>query len=413
MKKLLLTLLALSSSLLAFSQGTWTPRDTLPYDTNAMFQGMAGFSIGSYGYAGIGQNLFRNTDDFWRFDPSTNSWTQKAPFPGRARVAPASFVIGDKAYIVTGSISNGFPCVTECWAYDATTDTWTQKANFPGAARVYAVGFAIDSLGYVGTGANELADFRKDFYAYHPSIDTWTRIADFGGIARDACSGFGVNGKGYVCFGQDSTHKSYKDMWEYDPVANTWTQKADNSYPICVASGFVICSNIYIGFGDSTQVIDDTRKFWKYNTITDTWTQEADIPGIKTFEGAAFSIGDTGYCGFGFDTAEVPVNAFYKFFAGDSCSVISESKIISEISEIEIYPNPFNNKCTIKLPDAFKEVAIFNLCNMEGLKLNIDLHLHGNNNYYTLNRAGLIAGVYILSISYRDWVYYKKLVITD
>jgi N-acetylneuraminic acid mutarotase len=203
MKKLLLLLFPFSFLLSpVFSQGTWSPRDTLPYDTNAMFQGIPGFSIGNYGYAGLGDTYYAGhpSDKLFQFDPSANSWTQKASFPGRARVAPACFVICDNAYVVTGSISNGGACVTECWEYDADNNTWTQKANFPGSARTYAVGFAIDSLGYVGTGANELADFRKDFYAYHPSTDTWTRIADFPGIARSCASGFAVNGKGYACF---------------------------------------------------------------------------------------------------------------------------------------------------------------------------------------------------------------------
>ena len=249
-KKLLLSLLVLSFSLLAFSQGKWTSRDTLP--DSVMFQGISGFSINGYGYMGLGDNVAGKTEDYlWRFDPGTDSWSRKANFPGSARIAPASFVIGDKAYLVTGSVQNAGTCVTECWEYDATNNTWAQKANFPGAARTYAIGFAIDSLGYVGTGARELADFRKDFYAYHPSTNTWIQIADFGGIARSGASAFAVNGKGYVCFGQDSTIKYYGDMWEYDPVANSWTRKAnipgDTLTPHAGASGFAICKNIYVG----------------------------------------------------------------------------------------------------------------------------------------------------------------------
>ncbi len=52
-KKLLLTLLLLNSSLLAFSQGTWSPRSPLPSPDSAMVQGIPGFSIGNYGYAGL------------------------------------------------------------------------------------------------------------------------------------------------------------------------------------------------------------------------------------------------------------------------------------------------------------------------------------------------------------------------
>src|SRR5277367_6827056 len=95
MKKLLLILFPFSFFLSpAFAQGTWSPRDTLP--DSAMFQGISGFSIGNYGYAGLGDNVAGiNENYFWQFDPSTDTWARKADFPGSARVAPASFVIGN------------------------------------------------------------------------------------------------------------------------------------------------------------------------------------------------------------------------------------------------------------------------------------------------------------------------------
>ena len=76
------------------------------------------------------------------------------------------------------STSNDF------WEYDPATDTWTQKANFGGGARTGAVGFSIGTKGYVGTGidANDL--LRKDFWEYDPVTNKWTRKANFGGTAR-------------------------------------------------------------------------------------------------------------------------------------------------------------------------------------------------------------------------------------
>src|SRR6202041_972812 len=100
MKKLIM--LSLFTYTLSFTpaaaQGTWTSRDTLPSDSAAS-QGIPGFFIGNYGYTGLGSYTGASIsfDDLWRFDASTNSWTKKAPFPGRARVAPACFVICDTA----------------------------------------------------------------------------------------------------------------------------------------------------------------------------------------------------------------------------------------------------------------------------------------------------------------------------
>ncbi|HTA28822.1 MAG TPA: kelch repeat-containing protein [Bacteroidia bacterium] len=318
MKKLLITFFVLNSSFAAFSQGTWTSKDTLP-DT-AMVQGIPGFSIGNFGYTGLGNDEYdfaKLSDKLWRFDPSNNSWMQMASFPGSARVAPANFVIGTKAYLVTGSVKNNGACVTECWEYNTITNNWTQKANFPGGARTYATAFAIGGKGYVGTGADETHNFYKDFYAYDTASNTWTRIADFGGIARDGDCGFAVNGKGYVCFGQDSTFKGYKDIWEYDTGSNIWTQKSDAFNPLVGGSGFVICNNIYVGSADSTRYFGGSsyNEFWKYNTVSDIWVHETNIPGVSKVQGAAFAIADSGYYGFGDDSIGGVPNVFDKFYA--------------------------------------------------------------------------------------------------
>lgn len=413
MKKILLLLFTFSSSLLAFSQGTWTSRDTLP--DSAMLQGISGFSIGNYGYAGLGEysNAIHEFDYLWQFDASNNSWTRKANFPGSARVAPASFVIGTKAYLVTGSVKNAGACVTECWEYNSTTNIWTQKTNFPGPARTYAVGFAINGKGYVGTGAKELSDFRKDFYEYDTAgAGSWTRIADFGGIARSAASGFAVNGKGYVCFGQDSLFAGKwlnNDMWEYDPGNNTWTQKSNYpGLPIFLTSGFAICDNIYVGSGDTTRW---DHEFWKYNTSTDTWTQEASVSGPTKVQGAAFAIGDTGYYGFGFDSDAIVHNIFDKFYAGDSCEITTGNKTIIEASEVSLYPNPFKDECFIKMSNSPAVNPVLSLLDVTGKEINVNITCSSPD--YILKRGQLNQGVYILCIKYPERVYYKKLVITN
>jgi N-acetylneuraminic acid mutarotase len=395
----------------SFAQGIWTARDTLPFDTNAMVQGITGFSIGNYGYAGLGQNGISYSDELWQFDAINNSWAKKASFPGSARVAPASFVIGDKAYLVTGSIRNGSTCLAECWEYDATASTWTQKANFPGSVRTYAVGFAIDSLGYVGTGANELSDFCKDFYAYHPSTNTWSRIADFAGIARDGDCGFAVNGKGYVCFGQDSTIKFYNDIWEYDPGTNTWTQKSNcPCNPTLGASGFAICNNIYIGSGDDSGVGWDPV-FWQYNTVLDSWTQEASVPGITKIEGAAFSIEDTGYYGFGFDSvgAVLGQNVFDKFFAGDSCSIITSYNTVINVSGISIYPDPTNQNLNIKYNGQISGLTTLSIMDITGREV-LSCVKNINNDVVQDDVSFLSPAMYFISIKNKDIISNQKFI---
>ena len=65
------------------SQNIWSKRASIGGSKRE--RGIS-FSIGSRGYAGLGQDTLNNMiSDFWEFDPGTNSWTQKASFTGGGR----------------------------------------------------------------------------------------------------------------------------------------------------------------------------------------------------------------------------------------------------------------------------------------------------------------------------------------
>lgn len=413
MKKLIMLLTAYSLSLTpVFSQGTWSPRASLP-DTSRAYG--IGFAIGNYGYMGLGTfngDIYSKCyNDFWQFDPSTNSWTQKANFPGKARISPAIFVIGNYGYVVTGQESDSSPpkYTTECWQYNSVTNIWIQKANFPGSARAYDAGFAIGGKGFVGTGSSYYTNYCRDFWEYDTATNAWTQIADFGGDARLACSGFAVGGSGFVCFGWDSLQKWHKDMWEYDTATNIWIQKSNYpGYPTYAASGFVIRTNIYLGCTqDSTHLFDN--KFWKYNTISDIWAEEASLPGLSRTSCSAFAVGDTGYLGLGEDSASVSFNSIYKFFPDSTTGIL---QLINNSTDIAIYPNPFNSFCTILLPTNNSNVgALLTLYNMQGNEIKTTIKTSSNT--YVINRDGLQQGMYILSIQLNNQIIHKKLLIIN
>ncbi len=120
-------------------------------------QSAYGFSIGNYGYIGLGLNYETTTllRDVWKFDPATNAWTQVADYGGTARTGQVAFTIGSFAYV--GSGSDGYPSYRfrkDFWRYDPSNNTWTAVADFPGTARESMCGFAIGTKGYCGTGWN-------------------------------------------------------------------------------------------------------------------------------------------------------------------------------------------------------------------------------------------------------------------
>ncbi|MGZ6521342.1 MAG: Kelch repeat-containing protein [Bacteroidia bacterium] len=247
---------------------TWTQK--------ANFGGVAwrdavGFSIGNKGYVGTGMD---NADapsgtthsDFWEYNPATNSWTLKAPYPGN---------FGAGVYYATGwgTSSKGYICcgkagvayyINELWEFDPALNSWTQKAYYPGGNRIGAVAFAIGDIGYFGTGSDE-ATFKNDFYKYDPATDTWTPISSFPGSERYSCSAFTLEGKGYIMFGTDGGYKD--ELWEYDPAVDFWFAKAPIPGGARRSScSFAIGGKGYAGTGKGPT--GTRRDFWQYSPST-------------------------------------------------------------------------------------------------------------------------------------------------
>jgi len=215
------------------------------------------FVIDSFAYLGTGQGLNPYFNDFWQYDPITNTWTQKANFGGSPRLSAVGFSIGDKGYIGTGQDANGF--TSDFWKYDPSTNSWAQVASFPGTPRRQAVAFTIDTIAYVGTGDEGIPT--DDFWKYDPSVNAWSPIADFAGTARFGAVGFSIDTCGYLGTGQNFSNY-YNDFWEYSPTADAWTQRADfGGTPRASAVGFSINNTGFIGTGYDGNLTDD---FWEY-----------------------------------------------------------------------------------------------------------------------------------------------------
>src|SRR5207302_797390 len=101
----------------------------------------ANFSIGTKGYWGV-----TSVADWWEYTPATDTWVQKASFPGGSRTGIASMSIGNLGYVGFGYVSN--IGTNDWWAYNPTNNTWTQKASLPASGRGRASAFSIGGKGY-------------------------------------------------------------------------------------------------------------------------------------------------------------------------------------------------------------------------------------------------------------------------
>jgi len=273
-------------------------------------------SIGSKGYIGGGRYLIGTgfTTIFYEYDPATNVFTRKANLPDPlgqgGRGGDVSFSIGNKGYWGTGANDQNFLSPTsynDFYEYDPSTDTWTQKANVGGSVRSGGVGFSIGNLGYVGMGAGPEDrssgtpnyPFLKDFWQYDPSTDTWTQKADFGGGTVAGALGFTILDKGYAGLGEVRACPTCQvnasgDFWQYDPSTDQWRQIAGFAKPE-PGSGirFSLSGKGYIGIDGGSNNI------WEYDTLADSWSQKAAFPGAIRYGISGFAIGDKAYAGTG------------------------------------------------------------------------------------------------------------------
>jgi len=267
--------------------------------------GAVGFSIGTKGYIGTGnvgtpsnQNLRK---DFWEYDPSTDSWSQKADFGGTARVWAIGFGLNSKGYIGTGRDGSS---TKDFWEYDPVTNIWIKKSDFVGTARYGLVGFCIGDTAYMGTGYD--GQSVNDFWAYIPSSDTWIQKNNFGGSGRFGAVAFNIGNKGYIGTGNAGTPSVgilKNDFWEYDPTNDVWTQKANVlNVGVYNSIGFSIGNFGYISSGLAVGTVL-INSLVEYNPSLDVWSSKADFIGLARNRGVGLSIGSKGYVGTGFDAA--------------------------------------------------------------------------------------------------------------
>jgi len=305
MKKSILLALLISASSLIYAQGAWTAKANI----TGVRYGAFGFAIGTKCYIGGGETNSGYKNDFWEYDPSTNVWTQKANYTttANARSRGVGFSIGSKGYTACGKAASTtvFNALLE---YDPTTNTWTTKASYPGLGRYCMASFSIGSKAYIGTGMDANANLRSDFYEYDQATNTWTAKASYAGGVRWYATGFSIGTKGYFGTG-DNGNNFTNDFYEYNPATNTWTAKANFGGSARIwGVGFGLNGYGYLGCGNNASYVS-LGDFYRYDPVANSWSS---VGGVPARAGAvAFATASKGYCGTGSNPTEL--NTFYEF----------------------------------------------------------------------------------------------------
>jgi Galactose oxidase, central domain len=168
----------------------WTPKNSIP----GAFWGGHGFLIGNKYYV-VGGWTAAAPGGSVSFPDLFNSRTlvydltsfsflpNVADVPGGARGFGAAFVINGAGYVVGGFKNAASPTITnDCYKYDPSSNTWEQKANIPSsqgfAGTMNNLGDSYNNLGYVWTGSGDIigTTYNKDICRYNPTTNTWKII---------------------------------------------------------------------------------------------------------------------------------------------------------------------------------------------------------------------------------------------
>ena len=251
---------------------------------------------------------------------SSAQWTKKTDVLGGGKNHFVTFTIDSLGYAVTGLNTNASLIYSSSYKYDPSTDTWSSLANFPGGARGLAVGGSYNGKGYIGFGVGTTG-YYDDLWEYSPDTDTWKELATcpcFG--RRHPVFSITSNGKIFVGLGDGNDQSAsfvpgFKDWWEYDISTDTWTQKTD-----LPAAGrhhpyfFAIGTDVYAGFGDNHVSI--FKDFYKYNSVSEKWTTLNDFPGEARVAGGQFTYDGHGYIvdGEGSDHRNLNEGELHKYY---------------------------------------------------------------------------------------------------
>ena len=149
------------------------------------------------------------TDWLYMYDPAVDLWTPVSQMPTFASQRDPTFVIDDKGY---------FKRETDFFEFDPSTNTWTQKASFPGAGQLYNLGLEQYGYGFIIGGlTNGLADMYQEVWRYDPNTDTWTQMEDYPFSARRWAVKAKVGERCYVGLGTNGTN--FNDFWSFDMLA--------------------------------------------------------------------------------------------------------------------------------------------------------------------------------------------------
>ena len=271
----------------------------------------------AYIFAGR-DNAGNYTNSLWQYDAATDTWTKLSDCPGKARVKAAIASYNGSLYIGLGHARSGVytndTYLYDWWRYTPATDSWQALSKYERKTTIAPTTFVIDNRIYVIYGSTDC--FSRDITYYDSTNDTWHFIADNHRRAKAVFCGVGTQLKGRIFFGLGNNTANLNQWFEADLESDRWTRRASlpakgRAFSACSANG----SHIYVFggryFGGELTGGEVLTDIYRYDINNDQWARYGLMPCGRAENQIAFTINGKVYFGLGEDEKGQTINKLY------------------------------------------------------------------------------------------------------
>jgi Secretion system C-terminal sorting domain/Galactose oxidase, central domain len=408
MKKFI-TIVLLSLIMQGVNAQTWVAKSDFTGDA---FSTGVSFVIGDYAYVGLGLggNSYTEKNDFWRYNPQTDTWSAVAPLPGVGRLGAAAVVLNGKAYVGLGSNKNKTAWYSDWYEYDPALNQWTAKTPCINGGRSYCTYFGFEDLGkaYIMMGSKSVINKEQsEVLTYQPATDTWEVVTGIvppeGGTPVFGASSFLWNGKGYMTGGKGGS-QIYPAFYEFDPhkTSNHWVRKTPLSASMSIRNtSFALGGKAYACYGS------DYKNVVVYDSLANTTQVVANPLNFTQYDleyPLSFVINNTAY----FLLGEFSTSFNKKVFA---LTIPVSTQNPTDLIDLTLAPNPSNGVCHLRGSHVKSGEVTLQLMDTNGRILRTSRHTLPVGTFdLPIERGDLPTGIYILTIQTTEGTQTQKVV---
>ncbi|HRH03038.1 MAG TPA: kelch repeat-containing protein [Bacteroidia bacterium] len=331
------------------------------------------FTIGNYTYCGSGLKTgWSLSCDFYRFAPLSEQWVAIAPMPvGNERQYATAFSYNGNGYVCGGT---GFGALSDCWQYLEQSNTWQQKTSRPGNGFSGSASFVIGNKAYI-IGGSDGTTSTNEVWMYDLDNDTWTSKNNFPLITSWRASAVAANGKGYLLFGKDSSDTYNSLLYEYDSTLDAWKILSNFPGRGRVYSSMQALGNNLMVFGGIDSLQHYSNDLWYYSLADSTWHQQISLPSQGRKGGMCFTNATTLYYTCGIDSTDTRLKQTWKIANPIGFQELIKNKVI------KVYPTICSNEVIIewhstsefewKLFNSYHAMVASNRSNASITKINV------------------------------------------